>query len=88
MATIPQRRKILRWVLLAIVLLPIGLVVTMRLRRGTRVKICGVKGCVTRTVRDWGPASYLGHRIADLTPGDFMRVSGKSLSGAVVMRHE
>jgi hypothetical protein len=55
----------------------------MRMPRGTRVKICGEAGCVTRTIRDWGPARYLWQRIVDLTPGDFRRVTGKRLGAGL-----
>jgi hypothetical protein len=55
----------------------------MRMPRGTRVKICGDAGCVTRTIRDWGPARYLWQRIVDLTPGDFRRVTGKRLGAGL-----
>lgn len=50
-----------------------------RLPYGTHVTICGARGCISRVVRDWGPARYLGKRIVDMTPGDFMRVTGRTL---------
>jgi hypothetical protein len=55
----------------------------MRLPRGTRVRICGSAGCVTRVVNDYGPAKWLSARIVDLMPGDFRAVSGRSLSAGV-----
>ncbi len=55
----------------------------MRLPRGTRVKICGPAGCVTRTISDWGPAKRLGNRVVDLTPADFRRITGKSLGAGL-----
>ena len=51
----------------------------MRLPLGTRVKVCGARACVVRVVRDWGPASTLGRRVADLTPEDFVAITGRSL---------
>ncbi len=50
-----------------------------RLPHGTHITICGVRGCISRIVRDWGPARYLGKRIVDMTPGDFVRVTGRTL---------
>jgi hypothetical protein len=55
----------------------------MRLPKGTRIKICGAKGCVVRVVRDWGPARYLSNRVVDLTPQDFVKVTGRSLSAGL-----
>ena len=50
-----------------------------RLPYGTRITICGARGCISRVVRDWGPARYLGSRVVDMTPGDFVRVTGRTL---------
>lgn len=55
----------------------------MRLPRGTHIRICGARSCVTTVVRDWGPASYLSKRVVDMTPGDFVRVTGKSLGAGL-----
>jgi hypothetical protein len=55
----------------------------MRYPRGTHIKICGARSCVTTVVRDWGPAAYLSARIVDMTPGDFVRVTGKSLGAGL-----
>ena len=48
----------------------------MRLPRGTQIKICGARTCINTVVRDWGPAGYLSNRVVDMTPADFMRVTG------------
>ena len=55
----------------------------MRLPHGTRIRICGVKSCITTVVRDWGPARYLSNRVVDMTPCDFVRVTGKSLGAGL-----
>ena len=55
----------------------------MRLPRGTHIRICGARSCVTTVVRDWGPASYLSKRVVDMTPEDFVRVTGKSLGAGL-----
>jgi len=55
----------------------------MRLPRGTHIRICGAKSCVTTTVRDYGPARYLSNRVVDMTPGDFVRVTGRALSAGL-----
>ena len=55
----------------------------MRLPRGTHIRICGARSCVTTVVRDWGPAAYLSARVVDMTPGDFVRVTGKSLGAGL-----
>ena len=55
----------------------------MRLPYGTHVRICGAAGCVNRVVTDWGPARWLPSRIVDLTPGDFVRVSGRALGAGI-----
>jgi hypothetical protein len=55
----------------------------MRLPHGTRIRICGARSCVTTVVRDWGPARYLSNRVVDMTPGDFVRVTGKSLGAGL-----
>jgi hypothetical protein len=55
----------------------------MRLPYGTHVRICGAAGCVDRVVTDWGPAKWLPSRIVDLTPGDFVRVSGRALGAGI-----
>ena len=55
----------------------------MRLPRGTHVRICGARGCVYTVVRDWGPARYLGNRVVDMTPSDFIRVTGKGLGAGL-----
>jgi hypothetical protein len=55
----------------------------MRLPHGTHVRICGAKGCVSRVVRDWGPARYLSDRVVDMTPGDFVAVTGRSLGAGL-----
>ena len=51
----------------------------MRLPYGTHITICGARGCLSTVVRDLGPARYLAARVVDMTPGDFMRVTGRSL---------
>jgi len=55
----------------------------MRLPRGTHIRICGARSCVTTVVRDWGPAAYLSKRVVDMTPGDFVRVTGKGLGAGL-----
>jgi hypothetical protein len=55
----------------------------MRLPYGTQIKICGAKGCVSRMVRDWGPARYLSNRVVDMIPEDFVRITGRSLSAGL-----
>ena len=55
----------------------------MRLPFGTHIRICGARGCVTTVVRDWGPARYLSERVVDMTPGDFVRVTGRNLSAGL-----
>ena len=51
----------------------------LRLPRGTRVRIRGPAGCITRRVTDYGPDAVLfPRRIADLTPWDFATVCGCS----------
>ena len=55
----------------------------MRYPRGTHIRICGARSCVTTVVRDWGPAAYLSKRIVDMTPGDFVRVTGKTLGAGL-----
>jgi hypothetical protein len=55
----------------------------MRMPRGTHIKICGAMTCIYRVVRDWGPASYLSNRIVDMTPSDFVTVTGKSLGAGL-----
>ncbi len=53
----------------------------MRLPRGTVVVICGARGCVERTVTDWGPRRM--SRVVDLMPSDFVRVCGCGLGTGV-----
>ena len=55
----------------------------MRLPRGTRIRICGARTCVSRIVRDWGPARYLSNRVVDMTPGDFVLVTGRHLGAGL-----
>jgi hypothetical protein len=55
----------------------------MRLPHGTHIRICGAKGCVSRVVRDWGPARYLSDRIVDMTPEDFVAVTGRGLGAGL-----
>lgn len=55
----------------------------MRLPYGTHIRICGAKTCVSRIVRDWGPARYLSNRVVDMTPADFVRVTGRSLGAGL-----
>jgi hypothetical protein len=55
----------------------------MRLPRGTRIRICGARMCISTVVRDWGPARYLSDRVVDMTPQDFVRVTGKSLGAGL-----
>ena len=57
----------------------------MRLPRGTHVKICGARSCVTTVVRDYGPARYLSARVVDMTPWDFVRVTGKRLGAGLAL---
>ena len=57
----------------------------MRLPRGTHVRICGARSCVTTVVRDWGPAPYLSARVVDMTPWDFVRVTGKRLGAGLAL---
>jgi len=56
----------------------------MRLPNGTHIRICGAKACISRIVRDWGPARYLTKRVVDMTPEDFVRVSGRHLGAGLV----
>jgi hypothetical protein len=55
----------------------------MRLPYGTEVRICGAGGCVSTVVRDWGPARYLSDRVVDMTPRDFVRVTGRPLGAGL-----
>ena len=49
----------------------------MRIPKGSRVHICGQRGCVDRTVNDYGPSKRIHpDRIADLSRHDFAAICG------------
>jgi hypothetical protein len=46
----------------------------MRLPRGTVVRICGLGGCIERTVTDYGPVKRI--RVVDMYRPDFFQICG------------
>lgn len=53
-----------------------------RLRKGTRLRVCGPVGCITGTVNDYGPSRRIfPGRIVDLSAARFERVCGRLSMG-------
>lgn len=64
-----------------------GAYLAARLPKGTRLRVCGPRGCIVGTVNDYGPSRRIvPHRVVDLSRAYFRRVCGDPAKGTCRVR--